>query len=198
PLTLSKPWSDGFVNFHAVAKRPLACSQSRLTGRSRLSSVSAYAFTSCSANGAAPMASRSGFCTRWPRSTLQMMTNLRRSRRFHPKPASVSNEVCNPAKNNFLHDFFGTGSRLLIWVAQLSGSPAPPAPSPEPRGRRGGLPAHIVHRLAWRSAGSNRAMSWLWQDHKFDRRVFSRGHSRGTTRAHSPTRTRPNPSPGAS
>ena len=151
------------MNFHPVAKRPLACSQSRLTGRSRLSRVSAYAFTSCSADGAASMASRSDSCARRPKRTLRMTTNIQRNRPFHLKPASVSNEVCNPAKNNFLHDFFGNGSRLLICVARLSGSPAPPAPSPEPRGRRGGLPVHIVHRLAWRSVESTRAMSWLRQ-----------------------------------
>ena len=92
------------------------------------------------------------------------MTNLRPSRRFPLKPASVSNEVCNPAKNNFLHDFFGEGSRLLICVAQLSGSPAPPAASPEPRGRRGGLrPQGRVG--AFMPDGRDRVTGWLDTTH---------------------------------
>jgi hypothetical protein len=33
------------------------------------------------------------------------MTNLRPCQRFHPMLASVSNEVCNPPKNIFLHNF---------------------------------------------------------------------------------------------
>jgi len=103
------------VNFHPVAKRPLACSQSRLTGRSRLSRVSAYAFTSCSADGAASMASRSDSCARRPKRTLRMTTNIQRNRPFHLKPASVSNEVCNPARDRFLL----TGWRPCVSIRQI-------------------------------------------------------------------------------
>ena len=46
------------------------------------------------------------------------------------------------------------GSPRLIWGTHLSESPALPHPSPELRSHRGGLPAHRVHRLAWRSAAS--------------------------------------------
>jgi hypothetical protein len=42
------------------------------------------------------------------------MTSLCPSRLFHLKPASVSNEVCNPAKNNFLHNFSATVRVCLV------------------------------------------------------------------------------------
>jgi hypothetical protein len=48
------------------------------------------------------MVSRSDSCARQPRRTLRMMTNIRRNRPFPLKLASVSNEVCNPARDRFL------------------------------------------------------------------------------------------------